>query len=215
MPQIGFAAATGEDEFDPELVALPPPPRRERTLTLVVLALAAAAALAMVFALRYDVAYALTRAVPTTVGDLRAATALVLSRSENHLVRGEAMLGAAGGIRYERLLSADTFRAVPVAGRPDLWVEVRVPTGQENGRWEPPRSFTGRLVRFDAGGPRHRGLAGAIERTTEERLPRGAFLLVDGEEPADARWALVLGATFLGFAIWHVAAIRRMLRRVA
>jgi hypothetical protein len=217
LPPIGFAAAaptSPEQEFDPELFALPSPPRQQRTLTLLVLALAAAAALAMVFVLRYDAEYALTRAVPTTLGDLRAASAAALARSENHLVRGEAMLGAAGGIRYERLLSEDTFRTVPVAGRQDLWVEVRVPAGQESGRWEPPRSFTGRLVRFDAGGPRHRGLAAAIERMTEERLPGGSFLLVDGEEPVDARWALILGATFLGFAVWHIVAIRRMLRRV-
>jgi hypothetical protein len=203
------------DELDPELVALPDPPRQERTLNLVVLAMAAVAALAMVFALRHDVAYALARTQSVSVGDLGTASTGVLASFENRLVRAEAMLGAVGGIRYERLLSAATFRTVPVAGRPDVWVEVRVPAGQESGRWEPPRSFTGRLVRFDAAGPRHRGLASAIERLTREHVPSAAWLLVDGEEPADVRLVLVLAVTFLGFAAWHTMAIARMLRRVS
>jgi hypothetical protein len=210
-----LAGAEPKDELDPELVALPDPPRRERTLTLLVLALAAVAALAMAFALRHDVAYALSRSAAMSLGDLRAANpGVVLAPCENRLVRAEAMLGAAGGIRYERLLSGDTFRAVPVAGRRDIWVEVRVPAGQESGRWEPPRSFAGRLVRFDSAGPRRRGLASAIEQTTHERLPDGAWLLVDGEDPSDARWAVVLAATFLGFAAWNATAIARMVRRM-
>ena len=52
------------------------------------------------------------------------------------------VLGAAGGIRYERPFTSSTYRALPVAGRPDVWVEVRVPAGQETGRWDPPRTFS-------------------------------------------------------------------------
>ncbi len=215
--QGALAASDLDGELDPELLALPDPPRRERTRSVVVLALAAAAALAMVFALRHDVAYALARPAPADLGDLgdlRTATPAVLSAHENRPVRAEAMLGAAGAIRYERLLSDDTFRVVPVAGRRDVWVEVRVPAGQESGRWEPPRAFSGRLVRFDDAGPRHRGLAKAIEQTTHERVAAGAWLLVDGDDPAGARWALVFAATFLVFAGWHAVTIARMLRRV-
>jgi hypothetical protein len=209
-----LVGAEQEDQLDPELVALPNPPRQRRTLTLVVLGLAAVAALAMVFALRYDIAYALAHRAPASVGDLRTASTDVLAAHENRFVHAEAMLGAAGGISYGRLLVEPTFRTVPVAGRRDIWVEVCVPAGQESGRWEPPRSFTGRLVRFEAAGPRHRGLPSAIERTTHERLSRGAWLLVDGEDPAGARWVLILTATLLGIAAWHVAAIARMVRKV-
>lgn len=209
-----LARAEFEEQFDPELVALPDPPRQRRALTVIVLGLAAAAALAMVFALRHDVAYAVAPSTPASLGDFRIANDAALALCENRFVHAEALLGAAGGIRYERLLSGDTFRAMPVAGRRDMWVEVRVPGGQESGRWEPPRSFTGRLVRFEAGGPRHRGLASAIERTTHERLPPGAWLLVDREDPAHARWVLILAATFLSFAAWHLAAIAKMLRKL-
>jgi hypothetical protein len=211
---LHLPGAEPENELDPELLAMPGPPRQRRTLTLAVLAMAAVAAFAMVFALRYDVAYALAGTVEANVGDLRTAGFDTLASHENRLVRAEAMLGAAGGIRYERLLSEDTFRAVPVAGRRDVWVEMRLPAGQESGRWEPPRAFSGRLMRFETAGPRHSGLAGAIERTTQEAVPRGAWLLVDGEAPAYERWVLVLAATFMAFAIWHVAAITKMLRKV-
>jgi hypothetical protein len=207
-------ASESHDELDPELLALPGPPRRERTLTVVVLAFAAALSLAMAFALRGDVAYALADKTPAGVGELRTASRETLTANENHLVRADGMLGAAGGIRYERPFVEDTFRTLPVAGRDDVWVDVRVPAGLESGRWEPPRSFTGRLVRFGGAGPRHRGLAGAIQRTTGNALPAVAWLIVDGEDPESARWTLLLAAMFLGFAVWNAAAIARIVRTV-
>jgi hypothetical protein len=214
LPSALELAGAERDEPDPELLALPDPPKRDRTLTVVVLVLAAFAALAMVFALRRDVAYALGGSSAAALGDLHVATAETLGPSDNHFVRADAMLGAAGGIRYERPFANDTFRALPVAGRPDVWVDVRVPAGEETGRWEPPHSFAGRLVRFDTAGPRHRGLARAIEQTTGARIPAEAWLLIDGEEPDGSRWALVLAALFLGFAAWNVVAITRIVRKV-
>jgi hypothetical protein len=208
------------DELDPELLSLPDPPRSGRTLTMAILALAAVSALAMTFALRRDVAYALApilghaRSAAADVGDLRLATPDVLSAHENRFVRGDAMLGAAGGIRYERVLVADSFRTLPVAGRGDVWVDVRVPSGQENGRWEPPRTFAGRLVRFGEAGPRHRGIADAIASVTHERVPTSAWLVVDGEEPASSRWVLALAAALLCFAVWNVLSAVRLVRKV-
>lgn len=210
---VHLAEADFEDALDPELVGLPDSPQRNARWTVVAMVIAAATALAMVFALRRDAAYALATATPANIGDLGTASSASLVSCENHLVRAEAMLGVARGIRYERLFSDDTFRAVPVAGRSDVWVELRV-EAHESDRWQPPRSLVGRLVQFDAAGARRRGLVSAIERTTHEALSGRAWLLVDGEEPADARWALVLAATFLGFAAWHMTAIGRMLRRV-
>jgi len=211
---LELAASEREDEIDPELLSLPNPPRGGRTLAVLILGAAAAAAIAMAFVLRHDVAYALAKASPSTLGDLRSATGAALESSENHFVRAEAMLGAAGGIRYERPFVDDTFRTLPVAGRTNVWVDVRVPEGQESGRWEPPRSFTGRLVRFDLAGPRHRALAAAIERATGVDVPAGAWLLVDGEAPESVRWAIVLAGLFLGFAVWNGSAIARLVRKV-
>ncbi len=221
LPALALAGAGSPgapDELDPELAELPGPPRRARSLTVLVLALAAAAALLATFSLLREVAYALRASdSPAALGDLRSASGAVLAGNENRPVRGDAMLGAAGGIRYERPFVDDTFRTLPVAGRPepfDMWVEVRVPAGRESGRWEPPRSFEGRLVRLDAAGPRHRGLRTAIEQATHEPVPKNAWLLVDGEDPADARWAIAVSLMFLGFVGWNVAATARILRKV-
>lgn len=203
-----------KDELDPELLALPDPPRKGRTVTLLVLAAAVVASLAMTFALRRDVAYAFSRSSALEVGELRTASPTTLAESENRQVRAEGMLGAAGSILYERPFTDDTFRALPVAGRNDAWVEVRVPAGKENNRWEPPRTFSGRLVRFESAGPRHRGLAQAIETATYAPVPENAWLLVDGDTPASTRGSAALAALFLGFAMWNVLAMIRLVRRV-
>jgi hypothetical protein len=216
-PPVSGGPLSGEqaaDEFDPELAALPAPSRRGRTTTVVLLALAVVAAVAMAASLRREVAYAFAGDSPTTLGDLRSVTDATLQANENRLVRAEAMLGAAGGIRYERPLRDETFRAVPVVGRPDVWVEVQVPPGQESGRWEPPRTLTGRLARMDAAGLRHRELREAIAEATHTPVPAGSWLLADGEEPSNARWSVVVALTFLAFAAWNASAIARLVRRV-
>ena len=205
------------DAVDPDLVALPAPPRKERGLTVALLAASALASLAMAFALRLDAAYAFAPAQMsgvTDLGDLRTASAASLGAHANESVRAQGMLGAAGAIRYEHPFEADSYRVSPVAGRRDVWVEVRVPAGTENARYVPPASFSGRLVPLDAGGPRHRGLARSIADATGEVAPRGAWLVVDGETPASARWAVALLVLFAGFAVWNGLAIARIVRRV-
>jgi hypothetical protein len=216
-PQAQPGSEVAAHELDPDLVSLPGPPRRERTLTVAILVLAAAGALAMTWCLRWDVAYGLRAGTPLNLGDLgdvRSVTPAALEASENRFVRADVLLGAAGGIRYERPFVSDSFRALPVLGRTDLWVDVRVPEGEESGRWEPPRGVAGRLVRFGAAGPRHRGLAAAIAEATRARVPEPAWLLVDAEEPRSERWALVLALTLLVFAGWNVAAVARLVRKV-
>jgi hypothetical protein len=215
MSGSGPGSAEGADEFDPELAALPAPSRRGRTTTVALLVLAVVAALAIAASLRREVAYAFAGDSPTPLGDLRSVTDATLRASDNRLVRAEAMLGAAGGIRYERPLRDETFRTLPVVGRPDVWVDLQVPPGQENGRWEPPRTLTGRLTRMSASGLRHRELRQAIEDATHARVPADAWLLADGEEPSNARWSVLVALTFVAFAAWNASAIARLVRRVA
>ncbi len=213
----GGPAGGASPELDPELAELPSPPRRARTFIVLVLAIAAVSALAMAFALSREVAYALAGHSAEALGDLRSASTAVLVANENRPVRAEALLGATGGIRYERPFVADSFRMLPVLGRTeplDMWVEVRVPAGQESGRWEPPHALAGRLVRFDAAGSRHRGLRAAIEQATHEQVPKGAWLLVDGEDPDDLRWAILVAVMFLGFAGWNTLSIARIVRKI-
>lgn len=213
-PTQHLAPSTGEDEaVDPELLDLPDPPRRERSLTVATLVFTAFASLAMVFALRADAAYAFSSARPTDLGDLGAAPAAAFV--ENGHVSGTAMLGAAHAIRYERPLVSDSFRLMPVAGRPNVWVEVRVPAGAETMRYVPPSQFSGRLVKFEAAGPKHRGLASAVRDANGLEVPEASWLLVDGDVPTGARWAIMLVVMFLGFAVWNLGVTAKLLRKVS
>jgi hypothetical protein len=200
------------DEVDPELLALPDPPRGERRMTMLLLAVTALASVAMVIALLRDAAYAFAARGAVDLGELKTAP-----RSDlvpNTYVRAHGMLGAAGALRFERPFVEDSFRVAPVAGRADIYVEVRVPMGEENARYVPPTDFQGRLVPFDSVGPKHRGLKSAIGERTGSAVPAGAWLVVDGESPDHARWAVALVVLFLGFAMWNVAMLAKLARKV-
>ena len=204
--------AREDDAIDPELLDLPDPPKRERSVTVGMLAFTAFASLAMVVALRGDATYAFAPAQATDLGDLGSAPAAAFV--ENGFVTGTGMLGAAKAIRYERPLVSDSFRLMPVAGRPNVWVEVRVPAGSENIRYVPPSQFTGRLVKFESAGPKHRGLAAAVSDATGQKVPEASWLLVEGEAPTGARGAILLVLMFLGFAVWNITAAAKLLRKV-
>lgn len=199
------------DQVDPELVALPAPPQRERRLTVALLAVTALLSLAMSFSLRRDLSYALENAPVNHVGDLRTADLGALS---GQTVEGAARVGAAGGIRYERPFVSGSFRLVPVAGRDDLFIEIPVSEGSENARYIPPASFSGRVMRFDAVGPKYRGLRGALESVSHKSVAPHAYLLVDGESPRTMRSAVALALVFFGFALWNLVAIAKLIRRV-
>ncbi len=177
------------------------------------LALGILAAVSMIVALAPDARYALSGAGAAALGDLGTVSPAMLASHENRTVTGEGLLGVVGALRYERPLQDDTFRALPVLGRLDLWVEVRVPAGSEGGRWEPPRSFGGRLERLDAGGPSHRGLRDAIEQATHTRLPSDAWLIVDGDSPSHARTSLLIMMAFAACAVWSSLAVARIVRK--
>lgn len=212
-PEITLDLAAPATDVDPELVALPDPPKKERTWTVVLLLATVLASAAMMVSLLKDAAYAFASSTATDLGELHgAAPAAAL---DNHYVRADGMLGAAGALRYERAFDSDSYRVAPVAGRSDLWVEIRVPDGQESSRFVPPTQFSGRLVRFSEVGPRHRGLKDAIGGVGGAQVPDDAWLLVDGEPPVAARASLFLVAMFFGFAMWNAIAIQRLLRRVA
>jgi hypothetical protein len=215
LSALDLAGAREREATDPELASLPRSTDRGRLLTLLVLVFGVVAALGMVVALARDATYAFSGAAASALGDLDTVSPAALGAHENRTVSGFGLLGIAGALRYERPLREDTFRALPVLGRSDLWVEVRVPFGKEGGRWEPPRSFVGRLEKLDAGGPSHRGLRDAIEQATHSPLPRDVWLIVDGAHPAQARWSLVLVMALLACATWNAVAIARIVRKVS
>lgn len=199
-------------ELDQDLIALPAPPKRERGVAVVTMLLTAAAAVWMAVALGGEARYALTPGRPAEVGDLSAIHPG--ADLKNRYVQATGLLGTAGAIRYGRAAEGDSFRLAPVAGNPDVWVEIRVPEGFEGPRFVPPTNFAGRLVPFRRAGIRHAGLAAAVRDQTEVRVPEGAWLLIDGSSPRASRWAVALALLFTGFAVWNVAGVVRILSRV-
>ena len=141
-PTLDLDPTQTEEQVDPELLDLPDPPKRERSLTVGLLLFTAFAALAMIVSLRRDAAYAFSVRDAADIGDFGTASGDLFA--ENKYVQGTAMLGAAHAIRYERPLQSGSYRLMPVAGRPNVWAEVRVPAGAENVRWVPPSSVSGR-----------------------------------------------------------------------
>jgi hypothetical protein len=202
----------GKEEVDPELLELPDPPRGERRSTLLVMAIAAVASAAMAFSLTPDAAYALGSSSSTDLGDLTQVSASGFV--SNSLVEGKGQLAGVGQLRYERPFESDSYRIAPVAGRTDVWVELRVPAGAESNRFVPKSEFSGRLVRFSQAGLRHRGLRSAIEDRTGQKVPDNAFLVVDGQAPDNSRAFAMLRVMFVAFALWNVAAIGRLVRKV-
>ena len=203
---------TSDSEVDEELLSLPDPPKRERSWTVALLALTAAISLVMAFSLRRDVAYAFSDKLPRHLGNLQSLDVGTLRDNEH--VQGTAMLGVAGAVRFERPLTDMTYRLLPVAGRTDVWAEVRVPAGSENGRYVPPTEVSGRIVRFRHAGLRHRGLHEPASRALGEVVSADAWLLVNEETPQTARWAVFLAAVCLMFAAWNAFTIRKLLLRV-
>jgi hypothetical protein len=197
---------------DPDLEALPEPRRPGRRLTLVALVLTAAFAVYMLVSLRKDFVFSLDGAEPEALGELGQASAV--GAHENRWVHATGMLGTAGAVKYSRPLETDSYRLAPVVNNPSLWVQVRVPGDFEDERFVPPTSFVGRLLSFDSPGLRYRGLAHVLQDTAGVSVPKGAYLLVDGEAPGTTRWALGLGAVFVGFVAFALGGLVRLLRPV-
>lgn len=202
------------DGPDPELVELPPPRRPFRKLTLACLALTLVGSLCLIASIRGDIAYALHRGKIEDRGNLEALRPG--PELANEWIRGEGELSAIGGIRYERPLESDSFRLAPLANNPNLWIQIRVPSGYENEHFVAPTVFAGRLVPFSALGLRYGALHEAPVGAgwQADHLPKNAWLLVDGETPTSNRWLLglvALCAAFAGFAAWALASLLRPL----
>jgi hypothetical protein len=175
------------------------------------MALTAVAAVFVGFALRPLALFALRTEGPAEIGPL---TDVQLDGSaENSWVHATGEL-AESGIEYQRPLDSDTYRLVSVKGTPRLWVELRVPPDIESEHYVAPNSFVGRLVPVRKAGLRHAALGDAVEAATARALPGDAWVLIDGEAPANLRWAIGLELLFAGFAAFNVWGIARLLRPV-
>jgi hypothetical protein len=196
----------------PELAELPPPRRPWRRATLVTLASGAVASTLFAAVMLPDARYSLRGGAARDLGEL---TRLVPGPElADTWVRAEGQLSVTNAIRYRRPLERDSYRLASVAENPRVWVQVRVPEGEEDPRFVPPDSFVGRLIPVSQLGIRQRGLADAVGAAGLSRLGGDAWLLVDGESPAALRWVLGLLALLLSFAAFNVIGLVRLLRPI-
>ena len=147
-----------------------------------------------------------------------SATGAVLAASENRPVRGDGMLGAAGGIRYERPFVERHVSNAAGRGASGAVRHVgRSPRAAGAGERAVGAAADASPVASCVSTRRVRAIGACAPRSSRRRTSesrRDAWLLVDGEDPADARWAIVLSLMFLGFVGWNVAATARILRKV-
>ncbi len=210
MPEPDVTAAP-----DPELVQLPKPRHPWRRATVVSLVLCFVSSVTLIMGLLGDITFSMRAGLPREIGDLAS---LQPGRAPvNRLVTADGELADHGGIKYRRPFESDSFRLVPVAGNPNVWVQVRVPAGFEDAHFVPPTSFVGRLLSVNSMGIRYSALRRAVVDAgwPEGQLPNGALVLVDGESPVSLRWVLALAAVLLGFAafsLWAAASVLRPAR---
>jgi hypothetical protein len=205
-------APAPSSETDLELAQLPEPRRPWRRATFAAMALVSVISLGLSLNLVPDLVYALNPSPPVEVNGLehfRPGPEL-----HNRLVHGEGTLSPDRAIRYERPMEPDSYRLAEVVGNPNLWVEVRVPEGEEGPRFVPPTSFVGRLVRADAVSIRQKGLVEAVADAGLGELGRDTWILIDGEAPQSLRWVFGLLGLLLAFAIFNVVGILRLARPI-
>jgi hypothetical protein len=196
----------------PELAELPAPRRPWRRATLATLASGAVASTLFAAVMLPDVRYALRGGTARDLGGL--ARLVPGPELANTWVRAEGQLSVTEAIRYRRPLERDSYRLASVDRNPRVWVQIRVPEGEEDPRFVPPDSFVGRLVPVSKLGLRQRGLAEAVGAAGLSPLGEDAWLLVDGESPAALRWVLGLLALLLAFATFNVVGLVRLLRPI-
>lgn len=200
------------DGPDPELIELPRPRRPFRRLALATLASTVLVAASLICGLYGDLRYTLSGRPVAELGELSALN--LAAGQRNTWVRGDGEVEPIGGIRYERPLESDSFRLARLRGHSSLWVQIRVPRGYENEYFVAPTTFSGRLVPIHSLGLRYSTLAAAPEDAGWEsgHLPASAWVLIDGETPANIRWVVGLVGLFGSFALFSLWALYSLLR---
>lgn len=205
------ARGPSADSHD-ELAQLPAPRRPWRRATLVTLTLSALGSLVLAVLVMPDVGYSLKSGPPRDLGDLTSSTPA--PDTKNDWVHGEASLSTTRAIRYRRPLESDSYRLAQVEGNPRVWVQIRVPAGEEGPRFVPPTSFVGRIVPVADSGLRQQDLRAAVSEVGLAPPSEDAWLLIDGESPAAMRWVLGLLLLLTAFFVFNVVGLVQLGRNI-
>jgi hypothetical protein len=193
------------DDVDPELLALPAPPMGRRLATMTVMALAVVVALGITAALRHDVAYFFSGGAVVEVGE--AASLAPATLRSNSFIRVSGTPMASQIVRYRRLLSGETFVVFPLAGQRTMFVHM-----PERAMAAPTTDYSGRLVTFGEMGGRLDGVQSFYAREMGTPVTSESFVLLVGESPGSAWWALALSVLCVLFVIVDVWLLVRWFR---
>jgi len=198
---------------DGELLDMPRPRRTMRAVTVAVMVVTAVVASWLAWSLRAEVGYALGSSQAAELGDLSQAE---LAAHDGHYVRLRAELADAPSVRYRRVCDRGIYRAalaVPGEAGAQRWVVYGIPETLAGPRFVPPTLVAGRLVRVADLSVRFGGLRDALDELSG-RSSAGAWVLVDGEDPASLGWVLGLEALLLTFIGFNLLSLGRVLRRI-
>jgi hypothetical protein len=207
----GRAPGAPIDEVDPELLALPAPPAGRRLATMAVMALAVVVALGLSTMLRHDVAYFFASSTVVDAGE--AATLAPATLSSNSYVQVSGTPMASQVVRYRRLLSGETFVVFPLAGQRTVYVHM-----PESEMATPSTTYSGRLVTFAEMGGRLDGVRSFFAQQMGAPVTGESFVLLVGESPPTAWWALgltLLCVLFVVLDVWLLVRWFRPLPRTA
>jgi hypothetical protein len=182
--------------------SLPPPARTGARLRLAALLLLGLGCLLSAWLLRGSAAYALLDVGPHDVGQFSHA------KLDGGSVRGSWVKGSGklegDALTFQRRGERGSLVLARMAGRPDLWVLLRIAPGTPH--YVPPRVLEGRLLARQAMGLRLL----PVSRLMQARGSKlGDYLLVVGSRPAEHRTDLLLLLLLTMFGL--IASVRFVL----
>lgn len=177
--------------IDPELLDLPAPAKGRKLATMALMALSIVVTLGLLASIRRDVSYFFHPSTPMALGEAVDLDPAELEPNAYVTIEGTPM--ASGTVGYGRILGAGRYRAFPLAGQRNLFVQVPVES-EDAARTSARREFSGRLVTFgDAG-----GRFGTVRRFLESKMgmpvSSESYLLLADEPPSSYAGSLALVA---------------------
>ena len=198
----GAAPGRARDEVDPELLALPAPPAGRRYATLTLMALVVVASIALATSLRFDLAYFFA---PTQAVDLGEATRIdPATLHTNAFVRVAGTPMASTTVRYQRIVTGESYVVFPLAGQRTVFVHMPESMAR-SGRTE----YAGRLVTFGQLGGRMRVVQDYLSERMGTPASSESFVVLVDESPPSYAWALGLVLLCVGFVLIDVWLVLR------
>jgi hypothetical protein len=208
-----FPGVAAPDDVDPELLALPAPPRARAMATAGVMVGVIALSAMLMWSFRGDFGYwlsGLSGGAPVDLGDAQNLERV----PDNGFVTVRGLPRAASAIRFRRLVRGGTYRVYPMMGQPALFVQSFIADGTRVGRRPRHGEYTGRLVSFADARGGYDAIRSFFEREMGVDVPADAYLLMDGERPADYAWVVGLYLLLVAFMVTNGILLYRHLRPV-